>query len=104
MRHTAGPSGPPSRAAGDASTVQAQELFAAGNALWQRGERDRALAHWHAAYLRDPQSFVIRKQIWRALYPDRFGEPIDLGWQKEQIEREEQLGFSAANPALPAPE
>ncbi len=60
-------------------------------------------AHWHAAYLLDPKSFVVRKQIWRALYPERFGEVIDVDWQRQQIAREDSLGFGPANPALPPP-
>lgn len=90
-----------SRATGDASTALAQQLFAAGMELRRRGERERALAAWHAAHLRDPRSLVIRKQIWRALYPERFGDPIDMAWQEEQIGREDRMGFGAANPALP---
>lgn len=64
------------------------------------GRRGEALALWTRAYERDPENFVIRKQIWRALYPERFGEPIDLAWQKGQIAREDDLGFREANPDL----
>lgn len=87
----------------DDATVRALDLFAEGERLRERGERTIGLARWHAAYRADPKSFVIRKQIWRALYPERFGERIDLDWQREQIAREEQVGFSAANPTLPPP-
>lgn len=93
---------PTPRAGADDATARALELFALGDALRDRGERERALARWHAAYLLDPGSFVIRKQIWRALYPERFGERIDTEWQREQVAREDALGFGAANPALPA--
>ena len=61
-----------------------------------------ALAAWARAVEKDPKNFVIRKQIWRALYPERFGETLDLAWQKEQIARENAEGFAAANPDLPA--
>lgn len=88
----------------DDATARALEIFAEGTMLRARGERDRGLALWHAAYLLDPKSFVIRKQVWRALYPERFGERIDLEWQREQMGREDELGFSAANPTLPRPE
>jgi len=81
----------------------ALDLFARGNARFVSGDREAALALWHRAYLLDPDNFVIRKQIWRALYPQRFGEPIDLAWQKEQTDRESRLGFTAANPELPPP-
>lgn len=78
-------------------------LLAEGRALLIAGKRQEALATWHAAYLLDPESFVVRKEIWRALNPDRFGDPIDTAWQREQIQREKDQGFAAANPDLPAP-
>lgn len=85
----------------DSSDARALDLFAQGQALRERADERGGLARWHAAYLADPKSFVVRKQIWRELYPERFGERIDLDWQKEQIKREEEFGFSSANPALP---
>ena len=80
---------------------EALALFRRGVVEREAGRREEALRLWHRAYLHDPKSFVVRKQIWRELYPDRFGERIDLDWQKEQMKREAELGFSAANPALP---
>jgi len=80
---------------------EALALFQSGVEAREVGRREEALRLWHRAYLHDPKSFVIRKQIWRELYPERFGERIDLDWQREQIAREKELGFSAANPALP---
>ena len=79
---------------------EALDLFAEGSRLMREGRRAEALAAWAKAFERDPKNFVIRKQIWRALYPGRFGDPIDLAWQKEQIAREDELGFTAANPRL----
>jgi tetratricopeptide (TPR) repeat protein len=78
----------------------ALDLFADGSRLMREGRRDEALSLWAQAYEQDPGNFVIRKQIWRALYPERFGDPIDMAWQKEQMAREAQLGFRRAN-ALP---
>lgn len=66
------------------------------------GRRQEGVGLWIHAYEHDPKNFVIRKQIWRALYPERFGDPIDLAWQKEQIAREDELGFREANGALTA--
>ncbi len=80
---------------------EALSLFQRGVAERDAGRREEALRLWHRAYMHDPKSFVVRKQIWRELYPERFGERIDLDWQKEQIKREEEFGFSSANPALP---
>ncbi|MGH6914041.1 MAG: hypothetical protein ACREH3_10080 [Geminicoccales bacterium] len=81
--------------------TEALDLFANGSRLMREGHTTEALAAWAKAFERDPKNFVIRKQIWRALYPDRFGDPIDLAWQKEQVARENEIGFRAANPALP---
>ncbi len=93
------------RATGSAPQAEpfggALDLFAEGSRLMLVGRRDDALAAWANAYELDPKNFVIRKQIWRALYPDRFGDPIDLAWQKDQIAREDAMGFAAANPSLP---
>ncbi len=77
-------------------------LFALGAVHLRAGRREEGLRLWHRAYLLDPANFLIRKQIWRELYPERFGDPIDLDWQKEQMAREQELGFSAANPRLPS--
>ncbi len=87
----------PSAEGGDAMA-----LFARGTAALHAGRREEALALWHRAYAADPANLVIRKQIWRALYPERFGDPIDTAWQREQTKREDGLGFAAANPTLPA--
>ena len=76
-------------------------MFQSGVEAREAGRRVEALRLWHRAYLHDPTSFVVRKQIWRELYPERFGAKIDLDWQKEQIAREKELGFTAANPTLP---
>jgi hypothetical protein len=81
-------------------SVEALDLFAAGSRFMREGRRVEAIATWARAFEKDPKNFIIRKQIWRALYPDRFSDPIDLAWQKEQIAREDELGFRTANPTL----
>lgn len=83
-----------------APVTEALDLFAEGSRLMREGDRTRAVAAWARAFETDPKNFVIRKQIWRALYPDRFGDPIDLAWQKEQMAREDAEGFLAANPEI----
>lgn len=80
----------------------AMALFALGAVHLRAGRSEEALRLWHRAYLLDEANFLIRKQIWRALYPERFPDDrIDTDWQKEQMRREEELGFSVANPQLP---
>ncbi|MGH2377065.1 MAG: hypothetical protein ACRDGT_01160 [Candidatus Limnocylindria bacterium] len=80
--------------------TEALDLFAEGSRLMREGQRSAAIAAWARAFEKDPKDFVIRKQIWRALYPDRFGDPIDLAWQKEQMAREDAEGFLNANPGI----
>ena len=82
------------------ASAEALDVFAEGSRLMRAGRRDEALAAWARAFEKDPKNFVIRKQVWRALYPDRFGDPIDLAWQTEQMAREDALGFANANPGL----
>ncbi len=89
-------------APGAEAASDALELFAEGSQVMRAGRSGEALELWARAYERDRGNLVIRKQIWRALYPERFGDPIDLAWQKEQIAREDALGFRTANPGLPA--
>lgn len=81
-------------------SAEALDLFARGSRLMREGHREEALASWARAFEKDPRNFVIRKQIWRALYPERFGDPLDLAWQKEQMAREDAEGFLAANPQI----
>lgn len=96
---TGGPSVTSSEPAPEPAAA-ALDLFAQGSRLMRSGDRAAALAAWAEAFEKDPKNFVIRKQIWRALYPERFGDPIDLGWQKEQIAREAAEGFLVANPSI----
>jgi hypothetical protein len=39
----------------------------------------------------DPDNLVIRKQLWRADHPERFGEVIDGDWQRQQLAREREV-------------
>ncbi len=78
--------------------TEAQRLFREGSERMLRGDSRGAAELWRRASELDPDDFVIRKQLWRALHPDRFGERLDLEWQQEQMQREVQLGRLAANP------
>ncbi len=59
-----------------------------GRLLESLGRRDEAVAEWRAALYRDPENLTIRKQIWAALYPEKFHPTIDWAWQREQLPRE----------------
>jgi thioredoxin-like negative regulator of GroEL len=95
-----GPAAAAEQVAAQEPTTEALDLFAEGSRLMREGDQSRAVWTWARAFEKDPKNFVIRKQIWRALYPDRFGDPIDLAWQKEQMAREDAEGFLQANPGI----
>jgi tetratricopeptide (TPR) repeat protein len=71
-----------------------------GRLLDSLGRRDEAVAEWQQALRLDPGNFVIRKQIWLALYPERFHPAIDWDWQDEQFAREraEELAAGICGP------
>jgi hypothetical protein len=79
-------------------SAPASALYEAGAALYARGQRSLAAAKWREALVLQPESFIIRKQLWRALNPQRFGETLDLDWQQTQMAREQAQGMEAANP------
>ena len=97
------PGQPGARAADTGSAAalseEAARLFREGAALYKKGARQEAAARWRRAVALQPENFLIRKQLWRALHPERFGETLDLDWQKEQLAREKAEGIEAANPS-----
>lgn len=97
VREAASAAAPAGAARVDEAT-QAQRLYREGAARMERGDRVGAAELWRRATELDPDDFVIRKQLWRALHPERFGETLDLGWQKEQMKREAEVGRAGANP------
>ncbi len=66
-----------------------------GHLLDSLGRRDEAIQEWKAALRLDPENFIIRKQIWAALYPEKFHPAIDFDWQKGQLEQERQEEIAA---------
>jgi len=71
------------RNAGDAGTA-----FSLGVSLLELGRVDEAADAWCQALTINPDSYVIRKQIWSAQAPDRFYPKIDLEWQRQQMAKE----------------
>ncbi len=66
-----------------------------GRLLDQLGRREEAVEEWRAASRYDPENYIIRKQIWVALYPERFYPRIDWDWQQEQLRREREAEIAA---------
>ncbi len=59
-----------------------------GAELLAAGKKEQAIAEWRKALSMDPENFVLRKQIWMLLYPEKFFPEIDYDWQKEHLARE----------------
>lgn len=72
----------------DERAARAAALLREGTAQMEAGNREAGLGAWRAALRLDPGNLVIRKQLWRADHPERFGEVIDSDWQREQLAQE----------------
>jgi tetratricopeptide (TPR) repeat protein len=66
----------------------ASAAFGLGTALHQLGQTADALAAWRQARQLDPDNFIIRKQIWRVEYPEKFYPVIDYEWQQGKLAEE----------------
>jgi hypothetical protein len=71
----------------DERAARAAALLREGTARMEAGNRAAGLEAWRAALRLDPANLIIRKQLWRADHPERFGEVIDGAWQREQLAR-----------------
>lgn len=76
----------------------AMAAFQEGVRLLHVGRTRNALEAWLRAFELDPTNFVVRKQIWHLLYPQKFEPEIDFAWQRAQMEQEARLGIRGANP------
>lgn len=85
----------------EGSVGVAAAAFQEGVRLLHQGRKREALEAWLRAFEADPANFLIRKQIWHLLYPEKFEPEVDFAWQCAQMEREARLGVRKANP-LPA--
>ena len=77
---------------------EAAAAFREGVRLLHQGRKREALAAWLRALELDPANFLVRKQIWHLLYPEKFDPEVDFAWQRAQMEREARLGVRVANP------
>jgi len=41
----------------------------------------------------DPATVLVRKQIWRLLYPEKFEPEADITWHRAQMGREARPGI-----------
>ncbi len=73
------------------------QSFGAGAALLAGGDGEAALNAWFAIVEQDPLNFLVRKQIWYYLHPEKFTPDIDAGWQQAQRALEDEIGVRRAN-------
>lgn len=59
-----------------------------GAELLAAGKTEQVLTEWQQALRLDPTNYVLRKQVWKLRFPERFGAEIDFAWQKEQLARD----------------
>ncbi len=76
---------------------EATAAFQEGVRLLRQGKKREALEAWLRAFEADPANFLVRKQIWHLLYPEKFEPEVDFAWQRAQMEREARLGIRGAN-------
>ena len=72
------------------SRDEAALLFERGVTALDGGNKDEALALWKQALAKDPDNWLIRKQVWTLENPDAFwaGDEIDYDWQKSRMARQ----------------
>lgn len=67
--------------------LEARAFVRLANLAVTDGRKTDSAAHLKEALRRDPENWLIRKQIWAIEQPERFYQgDIDLEWQKGQIE------------------
>jgi hypothetical protein len=54
----------------DRTAAEGQAHLELGAALWARGDRRGAEAHWREAHRRDPQNFTAKRQAWSLAAPE----------------------------------
>jgi tetratricopeptide (TPR) repeat protein len=60
-------------------------LYRLGVALLKQGKSRQAVARWRQALKIEPDSEIIKKQIWAVEHPERFYQgAIDVAWQRRQ--------------------
>lgn len=68
------------------------------NVLLRDGDNEGAVVELKRALARDPESFIVRKQIWALQYPERFHPVIDFAWQATQLAQERAEEATACGP------
>jgi len=75
---------------GKALRQAAKALYNLGQEFLVKGNTQKAIEAWQEALRYEPDSYLIRKQIWALRNPERFHPTVDYDWQRQQLERETQ--------------
>ena len=65
---------------------RAEDYFTSGLHLYLKGKQAEAILEWTKSVNIDPDNYIIRKQIWAIMHPDKFYEgKVDFQWQLQQM-------------------
>ena len=66
-----------------------QSIFDNGLMLYKKGKVQEAISEWRKIASMDPKNWIVRKQIWAIIHPDKFYDAgVDFDWQRLRIEAE----------------
>lgn len=85
----------------EASSDTRDTRFEEGVRLLAEGRTAAALQLWFQVLEGEPENWIVRKQVWQVLYPERFDPTVDYAWQREHRSKEDAAGMRVANP-IPA--
>ena len=70
---------------------EADDRYQRAVKLLDDGDREEAIAELYAAFRRDPQNWIIRKQLWAVEHPEAFYKgPVDYDWQRRRQQEEDK--------------
>lgn len=80
----------PKNAASGVERQLAETKFKLAMEYSKNDKKDKAIQELDEALRLDSDNFLIRKQRWYLLYPEKFTPTIDIEWQQRQLEKEKQ--------------
>ena len=61
-------------------------FFNNGLQLYREGKEKEAIFQWRKIVNLDPDNYIVRKQIWAIMHPEKFyNDRVDFDWQREQM-------------------
>ena len=78
---------------------EAAVFFNNGLQLYREGKQKEAIYQWRKIVNLDPDNYIVRKQIWAIMHPEKFyNDRVDFNWQREQMSIETLVEKSAPHP------